>query len=337
VQRLLIEHFSHRDQLISTEQARELGLTKRQLDGLVERGELERMHRGVYRNRSVPIDQRQRLVAGLLACGPDAVVSHRSALWLHGAPNVSGRIVELTNRSSSLPLHRGLLLHRSATLGPPDVTRVDRLWSTTRERTLIDCCVVVPIRIVLRIAEHWLANRLTTLDHIHGTIERLPFQPGARQLARGLTGRSLGAVVADSPLEHRLGELLEHAGLPAVHHVVVTVSSGRIYEIDWAFPNERLGIEVDGYGVHLRSVNAFDDDRWRRNELENEGWQILNFTSGHLRRSPGRVVGQVRQALTRRLRDAERPEVDTLRSRVDPPVELQPRSGPSSTRRREGN
>lgn len=311
MQRLLIEHFAHRDQLVSTAQALELGLSKRQLDGLVERGELERVHRGVYRNRSVAIDQRQRLVAGLLACGPDAVVSHRSALWLHGAPNVSGVLVELTKRSTSLPLRNGLVLHRSSTLTPDDVTRVDRLWATTKERTLIDCCAVVPVGLVLRIAEHWMSNRLTTLDLLHETVDRLSTLTGARRLGRGLADRSLGTVVTDSPVEQRLGELLEQADLPAVHHVVVTVRSGRTYELDWAYPEVRLGIEVDGYGVHLRSIAAFDDDRWRRNELENEGWQILNFTSGHLRRSPGRVVAQVRDALARRLRDIERPKVDT--------------------------
>lgn len=306
MQRLLIDHFAHRDQLISTAQAHELGLSKRQLDGLVERGELERVHRGVYRNRSVSIDQRQRLVAGLLACGPDAVVSHRSALWLHGAPNVSGALVELTKRSTSLPLRNGLVLHRSSTLTPADVTRVDRLSATTKERTLIDCCAVVPVALVMRIAEHWLSSRLTTLDRLHETTDRLSTLTGARRLRRGLTERSLGAVVADSPLEQRIGELLERAGIPAVHHVVVTVRSGRTYELDWAYPDVRLGIEIDGYGVHLRSVDAFDDDRWRRNELENEGWQILNFTSGHLRRAPGRVVAQVRDALARRVRAVRR-------------------------------
>lgn len=330
--RLLIEHFAHRGQLVSTAQAHELGLSKRHLDGLVERGELERVHRGVYRNRSVPIDQHQRLLAGLLACGPDAVVSHRSALWLHGAPNVSGVLVELTKQSTSLPLRKGLVLHRSSTLTPADVTRVDRLWATTKERTLVDCCAVVPVGLVMRIAEHWMSNRLTTLDRLHETADRLSTLTGARRLRRGLDERSLGVVVADSPLEQRVGELLERAGLPAVHHVVVTVRSGRTYELDWAYPDVCLGIEVDGYGVHLRSVAAFDDDRWRRNELENEGWQILNFTSGHLRRSPGRVVAQVRDALVRRLRDVERPEVDMRGGATGRPVDMRTRRDPKTTR-----
>lgn len=301
MQRALIDHFARREQLITTAQAFELGITKRQLDGLVERGEVERVHRNVYRNCSVPIDQRQRVVAGLLACGEQSVVSHRTGLWVHDAPHVSGTLVELTNRSTSLPLRDGLVLHRSLTIGPADVDRAKQLWVTTRERTLVDCCTVLPTAVVMRIAEHWLSNRLTTLDRLHQTIDRLPHLVGARRLANGLAQRSLGAVVADSPPEYRIGEVLIAAGLAAEHHVLVTVASGRTYELDWAFPQARVGIEVDGYGIHLRSMQAFDDDRWRRNEIENEGWQILNFSERHVRRSPGRVVKQVRDALARRL------------------------------------
>jgi very-short-patch-repair endonuclease len=43
-----------------------------------------------------------------------------------------------------------------------------------------------------------------------------------------------------------------------------------------------------------------DDERFRRNELENEGWQILNFTERQVRRQSSRVVQQVRAALARR-------------------------------------
>lgn len=93
------------------------------------------MHRGVYRSTAMQITQRQRLLAGLLAVGDDAVVSHRSALEVHGAPNFACSVVELTKRSSSLPMHRGLVVHRSSTIAPVDVTRVDRLWVTTKERT----------------------------------------------------------------------------------------------------------------------------------------------------------------------------------------------------------
>jgi Protein of unknown function (DUF559) len=99
--------------------------------------------------------------------------------------------------------------------------------------------------------------------------------------------------------EHRLGELLLRSDIPAQHHVLVTTATGFTYELDWAYP-VLVGLEMDGYGIHMRSVGAFDDDRFRRNELENEGWQILNFTARQVQRQPSRVVQQVRGKLARR-------------------------------------
>ncbi|MCU1360224.1 MAG: hypothetical protein JWN99_1513 [Ilumatobacteraceae bacterium] len=81
---------------------------------------------------------------------------------------------------------------------------------------------------------------------------------------------------------------------------MVTTATGYTYELDWAYPDERVGMEMDGYGIHMRSVGTFHDDRLRRNELENEGWQILNFTERQLRRQTARVLQQVRTALARR-------------------------------------
>jgi very-short-patch-repair endonuclease len=297
VKRVLAAHLAASDGLVTTARAQALGVTPRQLEGLVARGELERMHRGVYRTTAAPITQRHRLLAGLMAAGDGAVVSHRSALDAHGAPNFSCALVELTKRSSSLPLHGGLVVHRSSTMLPVDVTRVDRMWMTTKERTAIDVCSVLPAPLVMLAVEHWLASRAMRLDDLHDAVQRLRPLPGAAAMSRALEARELGNVVADSVAEQRLGDLLLRSGMPAQHHVLVTTSTGFTYELDWAYPTSMLGLEMDGFGVHMRSVGAFDDDRFRRNELQNAGWQILNFTERQVRRNPGRVVQQVRAAL----------------------------------------
>jgi very-short-patch-repair endonuclease len=296
----LAAHLATSDGLITTDRALVLGVSARQLEGLVKRGELERMHRGVYRSSATAVTQRHRLLAGLAAAGDSAVISHRSALASHGAPNFKCSLVELTNRSKSLPIREGLIVHRSSTLGAADLERVDRMWVTTKERTAIDACTLLPPTLVMRYVEHWLANRKLKLEHLHDTLGRLRAVPGAQSLARALDTRDLGRVVADSIAEDRLGALLIRSDLAAVHHVLVTTATGYTYELDWAYPDANVALEMDGYGIHMRSVGAFDDDRFRRNELEVEGWQVLNFTERQLRRQPGRVVQQIRGALARR-------------------------------------
>ncbi|MBI5089626.1 MAG: type IV toxin-antitoxin system AbiEi family antitoxin domain-containing protein [Actinobacteria bacterium] len=313
MQRPLIEHLAIADGLVTTAQARELGVTKRQLDALVEQGTLERVHRGIYRVTLTPRTQRQRLLAGLLAVGERSVVSHRSAIDVQGAPNFGCSLVELTHASRSLPLRAGIVVHRSSTLAPADIEEIEGLRTTTKARTAVDACSLLPPTLVVRFVEHWLASRSLDVDDLLETVDRLRALPGAVRLSEALADRSLGGADADSVAERRLGEMLRKAGLPAEHHVVVTTSHGDTFELDWAYPAHRVGLEMDGYGIHMRSVHAFDRDRLRRNELENEGWQILNFTERHLRRSPDRVVRQVREALARREPYAHGPELDTTR------------------------
>ncbi len=88
---------------------------------------------------------------------------------------------------------------------------------------------------------------------------------------------------------------------PTSHHLV-TVSSGSTFELDWSYPDRQLAFEMDGYGVHLRSLEAFEHDRFGRNELEINGWTVLNFSRRQVERAPAKVIDQVRRLLGRRVR-----------------------------------
>jgi predicted transcriptional regulator of viral defense system len=59
------------------------GATAKQIAGWVRRGRLIRVHRGVYAVGHLPPSPHARTMAAVLACGPTAVLSHRSAanLW----------------------------------------------------------------------------------------------------------------------------------------------------------------------------------------------------------------------------------------------------------------
>ena len=67
-----------------------------------------------------------------------------------------------------------------------------------------------------------------------------------------------------------------------------------------------VALEFDGYGVHLRSLEAFEHDRERQNEVEILGWHVLRFTQRQVRDRPRQVAGQVRRMLgSRGIRDGE--------------------------------
>jgi very-short-patch-repair endonuclease len=116
-----------------------------------------------------------------------------------------------------------------------------------------------------------------------------------------LEERVLVDLIPDSRAEVLLVEILLAHGLPepAFHHLV-EVEGKVVAELDVAYPAQRVAIEVDGYGVHLRSQNIFENDRRRQNELEILGWAVLRFTRRALRDRPDHVADQVRRLLRAR-------------------------------------
>jgi len=291
--RELMAHLANHHGLVTVEEAVPNLLSRSELLGMVERRELIRVHRGVYRHAAVPVTLEQRIRSAMCAVGEAAVLSHRAALARHGVRNFECVLVELTHRSRAKPIRAGIAVHRSSTLSNVDVVMLDGVRTTRPARTLIDVARVLPVSLVVRYAQEWMSERKCNDTDLLLAVERAGNHSGARALMLGL-----GDVVAaaDSSAEARLGVILSRAGIPPEHHVVVTTAAGDDFELDWAYPHARLGLELDGYGVHLRSRAKYEKDRDRRNELEIEGWRILNFTDAQCRR-PARVVDQVRRAI----------------------------------------
>lgn len=73
----------------------------------------------------------------------------------------------------------------------------------------------------------------------------------------------------------------------------------RSARIDFAWPDCKLAVEVDGRAFHS-SDEAFENDRDRRNDLEAADWMVLNVTWKGLTRAPDSVVCRIRAALKQR-------------------------------------
>jgi Protein of unknown function (DUF559) len=284
---------------VTLAQAKGGGLTRREVQGLVARGEWIRVHRGVFRDASHPDTWHGRLVAATLALGDGAAVSHRAGVGVWGLYGYRPFIVEV-----SVPRHNGVRLdgpkvHRSADLHPSEIARKDGITVTKPARTLLDTAAVASPSFVTRCLEEWLADRVVTLQELERTIETHSGKGrrGVGVLRRLLDTRLLGDAVADSATEALLANVLDDHGLPLpVHHTEVT-ADGTLYELDYAYPDQKLAIEVDGYGVHLRSREAFEHDRHRQNEIEIAGWRFLRFTKPALTDRAARVADQVARML----------------------------------------
>jgi very-short-patch-repair endonuclease len=102
-------------------------------------------------------------------------------------------------------------------------------------------------------------------------------------------------VKLDSPIEEAFWrEFLqvkppELNGLKPQH----SVFDGR-YRIDFALPEEKIGIELDGHAFHS-DPRVFTQDRVRQRELELDGWRIIRFSGSEINKNAGECVRQAAQ------------------------------------------
>lgn len=114
-------------------------------------------------------------------------------------------------------------------------------------------------------------------------------------LREAIEGLTLGSKPPDSVLETAMGKLLDRAGIGGwvFHHRVIGI------ELDFAFPAQRVDVEVDGWASHAKRAQ-FERDRERDAELAAVGWHVMRFTWRQVTRRPEWVVSRVRSVLSDR-------------------------------------
>ena len=225
--------------LVTRMQARSVGVGPRELHRMVTRGDLVAVHRDIFRHPAAPHSTDQRRFAAVLAAGPGAALSHRSAADLIGVSRFRADIVEVSRPTSSIIRLEGVQVHRIPDLAPSDIRRVGDFDVTSPARTVVDLGLVARRPFVQRVMEQWLANKVVTFDELEAVLDRVGRQGrnGAGVLRSILADRALGATVADSVPEGALGELLLEADFR--HSRIITSSvlpNGTTFELDWSYP-----------------------------------------------------------------------------------------------------
>ena len=128
--------------LFTTRQAAAAGYSDPLLAHHRKAGRITRIRRGIYRLVHFPAGEHEDLMAAWLWAEAAGVVSHQTALSLHGLSDSLPAQIHLTLpsawRQRRLRVPKGLVLHFAA------ITNKDRAWAgsmpvTTIRRTLNDC------------------------------------------------------------------------------------------------------------------------------------------------------------------------------------------------------
>jgi predicted nuclease of predicted toxin-antitoxin system len=260
--------------VVSRRELLELGFSPKQVKGLVTRGHLHPLHRGVYAVGHRNVTTEGRWLAAVKACGDDAVLSHFSAACHHGWLRYDGRPVDVTattrRKRPMVKTHRSDVVERVV---------VRQIPVTPRLRTIVDLARTEPEPVVKR------ALRQARLGE--DELARLP--------RTGVLGRILGLSAAPtrSEPEDFVLDLVLRAGFE--HPLVNAPYPNSTYIPDLWWPRERLIVEVDSREWHsdpLAQVADLD----RQADLEVAGERIIRTTKAQVRRDPGRFVARLRAA-----------------------------------------
>jgi predicted transcriptional regulator of viral defense system len=161
--------------VVSVTQLLEIGLTHRMIDRRVACGWLHRIHHGVYAVGHPNISREGRWMAATLACGPGAVLSHRSAAAHLGIRDSSAALVEVSAPRRCGHSRRGLKVHSGDTLSSTDVHVVRAIPCTTVTRTIFDLSAVLN-REALEYALHRAESMPSSVDfgELAALLERFP-------------------------------------------------------------------------------------------------------------------------------------------------------------------
>ncbi len=232
-------------------------------------------------------------MAAVLACGPGAVLSHRTAGQLWGIVPRQATVPEVT-RPGFFRRRAGVLCRRSAV--PPD--EIDELLGipvTSVVRTQFDLAGVLSKRGLERAMHEAEVKRLTDRLSLPDLLERYPRRRGAANL-RELLAAKTPAGIAQTDLEELFVEFLDAHGLPRPRLNATLPVRGRLLRPDCMWPAQRLLLELDGREVH-RTDRAFESDRQRDRILLVEGWRSTRVTWRQLREEPAVIAADLRELL----------------------------------------
>ena len=285
--------------LVTRRQLLELGVSEAVVQRWLATGRLEVVEAGVYRLAGSPRTWEQRLMAAVLAGGPDTAGSHRAAAHLWGLLDGSPPPVEVTVHRTRLPRLRGALVHRSGDLDPGAFSRRCGIPVTNPLRTLVDLGAVLPAAAVEDALDRALVARLVTVPAVDAAMHAVARRgrPGVGVLRRVLDERALAAQRPDGLLEPRMARLLRAEGLPPARFQHEVLDGRRLVaRVDFAYPAARVAIEVDGWESRATPA-GLQHDLDRQNALVALGWTVLRFTWADVVRRPARVAATIRRVL----------------------------------------
>ena len=293
-ERLRAQASSH-DAQFATAQARACGLTPATLLGMRRRGEIQARRYGVWRFTAAS-GEPDSAVTAMLACGPDAVISHASAARFHGLQRVTApRVPEVTVPHGEVRKRDNITIHWSRDLTAADILSVGGIRYTTLARTVVDLAdadepwetlSIVDDAIALGASRSWIHHRAKELTNGRGGV----------RLARDATHPDAAGVFR-SYLERVSAHVYRLGCLPDPEwNVPLRDEDGLIGIVDALWRPWCVVSETEGLRFHT-SPTARKRDARRFNRLRDARFDPRRFSWEDVVKDPVAVVETLHRAL----------------------------------------
>jgi very-short-patch-repair endonuclease len=290
--------------VVARRQLLEHGFSGSSIDRRIASGRLLPVFAGVYALGTDVLSQQGWWMAGVLASGPGAVLSHSTAGALWGITDTGPRIE--TTRAFNLAPEVGvapgcriprLKIRRTRSLPAAETAERSGIPVMSIERTLLSLASVYTPR---QLESAYLrAVRTGTLDHraLRLVLDRGPGWRGIGALRKLASQGGTIEPRTKSVLEDRFLVLCRGAGIrkPEVNRTVEGI------EVDCAWLEEKLVVELDGFRYHSDPF-SFQRDRDRDARLSLNGYHVVRFTYQQVTREPALVMEVVASLLSNRAR-----------------------------------
>jgi very-short-patch-repair endonuclease len=275
-----------------------MGLTERAAQDRVDAGRLHRVYYGAYAVGHAPLTREARYMAAVLACGPDAVLSHRSAADLLGIKEKGRARIDVTAPGRRGRSPRGIYAHRDGSLVAADRTEVNGIPCTSVARTLLDFAGVEPVWELRKAVGEAEVKRVLDKGAARALIKRSRGRRGVARLRMVLDEIHPQTRRTRSYMERLFLEMCTRAELPRPEVNVTLRIGADDFKPDFLWRDAGLIVEADSRRFHDTDT-AFLDDRRREQRLQLARWRVSHCTWWEIEHEPRRLAETIRSLLAR--------------------------------------
>jgi predicted transcriptional regulator of viral defense system len=284
--------------LVSLGQLEDLGLDRKTAYRRVEAGRLHRLYEGVFAVGHLPRTREARYMAAVLACGPEAVLSHRSAVDLWGLREDKRERVDVTAPGRRGRAPKGIAAHRHGSLAAADRTTERGIPCTTVARALLDLAGVAAVWELRQVIGEAEVRRSLDQGEVRRLIKRCPGRRGVARLRMVLDEIHPQTKRTRSEMERRFLGICTRAGLPQPEVNVWLDIGDEQLQPDFLWRPARLIMESDSRRFH-DTGSAFLSDRRREQRLQLAGWCVSHCTWWEIENESRRLAETIRGLLAR--------------------------------------